>query len=50
MEQLREELVDIEADTYAEYIRAGRLNRNLSPVLQGVLDQAIEKVMTEDEV
>jgi CPA1 family monovalent cation:H+ antiporter len=49
MEQLREELVDIEADTYAEYIRAGRLNRNLSPVLQSVLDQAIEKVMTEDE-
>ncbi|MGK7943475.1 MAG: cation:proton antiporter, partial [Microcystaceae cyanobacterium] len=30
MEQLRETLLDIEADTYAEFIRAGRLNSNLS--------------------
>ncbi|NEO26009.1 MAG: sodium:proton antiporter [Kamptonema sp. SIO4C4] len=49
MEQLREELLDIEADTYAEYIRAGRLNRNLSPVLQGILDKATEKVLDEQE-
>ena len=33
METLREKLLDIEADTYAEFIRAGRLNKNLSPVL-----------------
>ncbi|MEA5468549.1 sodium:proton antiporter, partial [Spirulina sp. 06S082] len=50
LEQLREELVDIEADTYAEYIRAGRLNRNLSPLLQGILDQAIEKAIEEGHI
>ncbi|MBP0017368.1 MAG: Na+/H+ antiporter [Cyanobacteria bacterium SBLK] len=50
LEQLREELVDIEADTYAEYIRAGRLNRNLSPLLQGILDQAIEKAIDEGSI
>ena len=33
LETLREKLLDIEADTYAEFIRAGRLNKNLSPVL-----------------
>ncbi|NEO85284.1 MAG: sodium:proton antiporter [Spirulina sp. SIO3F2] len=48
MEQLQEELVDIEADTYAEFIRAGRLNNNLSPMLQGVLNQAIEKIVEEE--
>ncbi|MEM9539131.1 MAG: Na+/H+ antiporter [Cyanobacteria bacterium P01_E01_bin.42] len=50
LEQLREELVDIEADTYAEYIRAGRLNRNLSPLLQGILDQAMEKAIEEGNI
>ena len=29
-EQLREELLAIEADTYAEFVRAGRLNQELS--------------------
>jgi CPA1 family monovalent cation:H+ antiporter len=48
MEQLREELIDIEADTYAEYIRSGRLNENLSPVLKGILDQAIANVISEE--
>ncbi|MGK7933136.1 MAG: cation:proton antiporter [Microcystaceae cyanobacterium] len=43
MEQLRETLLDIEADTYAEFIRAGRLNRNLSPVLQEILVEAQDK-------
>ncbi len=43
LEQLREQLLDIEADTYAEYIRAGRLDQNLSPLLQGVLAQAMDK-------
>lgn len=36
-EQLRAELVAIEADTYAEFVRAGRLNKELSPFLQEVL-------------
>ncbi len=40
MEQLREQLLDIEADTYAEFIRAGRLNKNLSPTLQKILVEA----------
>jgi len=38
-EQLREQLLDIEADTYAEFIRAGKLNKNLSPLLREVLSQ-----------
>jgi monovalent cation:H+ antiporter, CPA1 family len=33
-EQFRSELLAIEADTYAEFVRAGRLNRELSPFLQ----------------
>ncbi|WP_017303487.1 cation:proton antiporter [Spirulina subsalsa] len=47
LEQLSEELLDIEADTYAEFIRAGRLDRNLSPVLSEVLNKATEKVIDE---
>ncbi|MGD1804030.1 Na+/H+ antiporter [Dapis sp. BLCC M126] len=39
MELLREELVDIEADTYAEFIRAGKLNNNVSPLLAEVLEK-----------
>lgn len=37
-EQLRSELLAIEADTYAEFVRAGRLNQELSPLLQVVFD------------
>ncbi|WP_017314120.1 Na+/H+ antiporter [Mastigocladopsis repens] len=33
-EQLRLELLAIEADTYAEFVKAGRLNQELSPFLQ----------------
>ncbi len=40
MEQLRETLLDIEADTYAEFIRSGRLNAHLSPLLQQILVEA----------
>ena len=40
IEQLREQLLDIEADTYAELIRAGQLNENLSPVLQEIMVEA----------
>ena len=43
MEQLREQLLDIEADTYAEFIRAGRLSTNLSPLLQEVLATVPDK-------
>ncbi|MGK7914139.1 MAG: cation:proton antiporter [Prochloraceae cyanobacterium] len=39
MQQLREQLLDIEADTYAELILSGRLNTNLSPVLQEIFLQ-----------
>jgi len=42
MEQLREKLLDIEANTYAEFIRAGRLNNRLSPLLQETLVESIE--------
>jgi CPA1 family monovalent cation:H+ antiporter len=45
VEQMREELLDIEADTYAEFIRAGRLNNQLSPLLQEVLIEADEKLL-----
>ena len=44
MEQFRETLLDIEADTYAEFIRSGRLNSNLSTVLQDILVDSQEKV------
>jgi CPA1 family monovalent cation:H+ antiporter len=33
-EQFRLELLAIEADTYAELVRAGQLNRELAPFLQ----------------
>ena len=42
IEQLKEQLLDIEADTYAEFIRAGKLNENLSPVLQEIMAKASE--------
>jgi len=38
-DQLRSELLTIEADTYAEFVRAGRLSQELSPLLQNVLDE-----------
>jgi len=36
-EQLKEELLAIESDTYAEFIRAGQLKDELAPLLQSVL-------------
>lgn len=39
-EQLRAEALAIEADTYAEFIRTGRLNGKLSPVVQQILADA----------
>lgn len=41
-EQLREQLLEVEADTYAEFIRAGKLNKNLSPLLQEILSKEEE--------
>lgn len=41
-EQVNEKLIDIEAETYAEFIRAGRLNNNLSPLLQDVIVKSFE--------
>ncbi|MEB3355296.1 MAG: Na+/H+ antiporter [Synechococcales bacterium] len=42
-EQLRDEMLAIESDTYAEFIRAGRLKDSLSPLLEEVLVQASER-------
>lgn len=39
-ENVRERLLDIEADTYAEFIRSGRLDKRLSPLLQEILVDA----------
>jgi CPA1 family monovalent cation:H+ antiporter len=36
-EQLRNELLAIEADTYAEFVRSGQLNKELAPFLQNLL-------------
>ncbi|NJN76030.1 MAG: sodium:proton antiporter, partial [Synechococcaceae cyanobacterium RL_1_2] len=41
-EQLRAKLLDIEADTYAELIRSGSLDSNLSSVIQDILVRSIE--------
>jgi CPA1 family monovalent cation:H+ antiporter len=38
LEQLRSELLAIEADTYAEFVRSGRLNRELAPYLQQFIE------------
>ena len=40
MQQLKETLLDIEADTYAELIRNGKLGKNLSPVILDILTEA----------
>ena len=37
LEQLREELLAIEADTYAELVKAGRLSRELAPFMPQLL-------------
>lgn len=41
-ETVREKLLDIEADTYANLISIGALNKNLSPYLEEVLIEAVE--------
>jgi CPA1 family monovalent cation:H+ antiporter len=44
-ERLQDELLAIEADTYAEFVRAGRLSGKLSPLLQEVLTDMDEKLV-----
>ncbi|MGF1673919.1 MAG: Na+/H+ antiporter [Rivularia sp. (in: cyanobacteria)] len=39
-EQLRNELLAVEADTYAEFVRNGRLNKELAPLLQEILQES----------
>ncbi|RMD72048.1 MAG: sodium:proton antiporter, partial [Cyanobacteria bacterium J149] len=39
MKKLRENLLNIEADTYAELILKGELNNDLSPILQEIIAQ-----------
>jgi CPA1 family monovalent cation:H+ antiporter len=41
-EKIREKLLDIEADAYANLISLGALNKNLSPYLEEVLIEAVE--------
>ncbi|WP_066424101.1 sodium:proton antiporter [Anabaena sp. 4-3] len=43
-EKFREKLLAIEADTYAEFVKSGRLNKELAPMLENVLQQ--EKHLT----
>ncbi|MDM9381254.1 sodium:proton antiporter [Chlorogloeopsis sp. ULAP01] len=40
-EQLRMELLAVEADTYAEFVRSGRLNQELAPMLEDVLEDEL---------
>lgn len=42
-EQLKEEMLAIESDTYAEFIRMGRLQDTLSPVLREALVEASDR-------
>lgn len=44
-EQLQEKLIDIEADTYAELIRSGKLDNKLSPLLEEVLAAGEENLL-----
>jgi CPA1 family monovalent cation:H+ antiporter len=39
-EQLQDELLAVEAETYAEFVRAGRLNQELAPFLESVSELA----------
>jgi monovalent cation:H+ antiporter, CPA1 family len=48
MEQLNEQLLDIEADTYAEFMRAGKLSTNISSVLQDIIAKADNSGKAQD--
>lgn len=44
LQQLKDELLAIEADTYAELIRAGQLKEELAPLLQSVLVEDVPEI------
>ena len=44
-----EEMIDIEADTYAEFIRSGRLNNQISPILWQAFIEKEEQTEKEAE-
>ncbi|NJK39151.1 MAG: sodium:proton antiporter [Oscillatoriales cyanobacterium RM2_1_1] len=48
MEMIFEEMIDIEANTYAEFIRSGRLNANVSPVLWRAFEEEKHKVLISE--
>ncbi len=48
IEQLQQKLINIEADTYAELIRAGRLDNRLSPLMEEVLAAGEENLIDID--
>lgn len=59
VEQLRETLLNIEADTYAEFIRSGRINENPRSLLKEVLaksrdieskEEAIQEAIKHEEL
>jgi CPA1 family monovalent cation:H+ antiporter len=50
VEQLRETLLNMEADTYAEFIRAGRLNQNPKSLLKEMLAKAREVDSKEEAI
>ena len=45
VDQLREELLAIEADTYAEFIRSGQLKEELTPLLDTVLPDRLGEMV-----
>jgi CPA1 family monovalent cation:H+ antiporter len=48
IEQLQQKLINIEADTYAELFRAGRLDNRLSPLMEEVLAAGEENLIDID--
>lgn len=50
VEQLRETLLNLEADTYAEFIRAGRINQNPRSLLKEMLAKSREVDSKEEEI
>jgi CPA1 family monovalent cation:H+ antiporter len=50
VEQLRETLLNIEADTYAEFIRAGRINDNPRSLLKEMLAENREVATKQEEI
>jgi CPA1 family monovalent cation:H+ antiporter len=49
MKMTLEEMIDIEADTYAEFIRSGRLNNQISPILWHAFETKEQEKQKESE-